>query len=40
LQEQLLRQLVAVVGLLQGPAEGQRIKSKPYLGGVAIDFVD
>src|ERR1700704_176588 len=40
LQEQLLGQLVPVVGLLQRAEQRQRIESKPYLGGVAIDFVD
>ena len=40
LQEQLLHQLVTVVRLLQRAEQRQRLERKPYLGGVAIDFVD
>ncbi len=40
LKQQLLRQLLAVVCLLQRAEQRQRVESKPNLRGVAIDFVD
>ena len=40
LQEQLLHELFAIVGLFQCALQWQRIKSKPNLRGIAIDFMD
>ena len=40
LEEQLLRQLVTIVCLLQCAEQRQGIESEPNLGGVAINFVD
>ena len=40
LQEQLLHQLCAIVGLFQRALQWQRIKSKPNLCGIAIYFMD
>jgi len=40
LQEQLLHELFAIVGLFQRAQQRQRIKSKPNLRGIAIDFMD
>ena len=40
LQEQLLHELFAIVGLFQRALQWQRIKGKPNLRGIAIDFMD